>query len=99
MMKPYEAKVRRSAALLDEKKPGWWDDGEPKKINLAILNLRDCDTCVLGQVWGGVDGFSRAMDELDLWGDDTQAFSTLDRGYPTLTRRWREEILRRRSAE
>lgn len=43
------ARVRRGLAWLEETHgPGWED-----KIDLATLNLRACDRCVLGQVYGG----------------------------------------------
>lgn len=101
MTKPYEKAVQRSAALLDEKRPGWWDGGKRKKINLNTLALEDCDKCILGQLWGtkdGQDGFSRGMDALGLWSADRYVFAASIGAYPTLTRRWREEIERRRSA-
>jgi hypothetical protein len=39
------ARVDRGAALLDEKRPGWWHE-----IDLASLDLSLCWACVLGQL-------------------------------------------------
>lgn len=52
----YDERVKRGAALLDEKRPGWADE-----IDLDLLNLRSCTTCVLGQVF-----LDDAVDQLEL---------------------------------
>jgi len=41
-----QARVARGAALLDEKLPGW-----DQRIDLDRLNLGDCFTCILGQLF------------------------------------------------
>lgn len=46
----YEERVRRGAALLDEKYPGWAD-----RIELDRLDLGSCTTCVLGQLYQDQD--------------------------------------------
>lgn len=43
----YAEEVRRGAALLDEKEPGWRD-----RISPADLQMGDCARCVVGQVRG-----------------------------------------------
>ena len=42
-----EKVVAKGAALLDDKVPGWW-----KVINLQKLDINDCHTCMLGQLFG-----------------------------------------------
>ncbi|TYB69657.1 hypothetical protein FXF51_05715 [Nonomuraea sp. PA05] len=39
-------RVARGAALLDEKRPGWW-----QRIHLDTLNINDCGECVIGQLY------------------------------------------------
>lgn len=46
-METMEQRVNRGAALLDEKRPGWW-----KSVDLARLDLNHCERCVLGQLFG-----------------------------------------------
>lgn len=43
-----EKAVAQGAAWLDATYPGWIDS-----IDLAALNLSDCQTCIMGQVWHG----------------------------------------------
>ena len=40
-------RVARGAAWLDEHRPDWWRTD----INLEILNLRNGDNCIIGQVF------------------------------------------------
>lgn len=40
-------RVKRGAALLDEKHPGW-----AEKIDKLLLDMNDCYDCVLGQLYG-----------------------------------------------
>lgn len=64
-MTTYVDRVRRGAALLDERGPADWRD----RLDRDALDLRWCHTCVVGQVYR--DEFD--LDEYD--GDDE------DRGY------------------
>lgn len=41
-------RVASGAALLDEKRPGWW-----REIDLATLDIGDTCNCVVGQLIGG----------------------------------------------
>ena len=109
MTKPYEARVRLGAAFLDEKKPGWWDGKKRKKINLELLDMGSPCRCVLGQLSGermiigsptpyavgatsvGISPSSTASDALGF-----SVYGHNDERYPSLTRRWREEIENRR---
>jgi hypothetical protein len=43
-------RVKRGAALLDEKRPGW-----AGRIALDRLAMGSCSACVLGQIFGGFD--------------------------------------------
>lgn len=44
----YAERVARGAALLDEKRPGWF-----RAVDLDGLELSSCEACVLGQLFGG----------------------------------------------
>lgn len=46
----YREEIRKGAALLDEREPGWRD-----RIAPADLELINCEQCVLGQVFGHYD--------------------------------------------
>lgn len=39
-------RVALGAAFLDKHFTGWWE-----RIDLGTLNIDDCDSCVLGQLW------------------------------------------------
>lgn len=43
----FQEEVRRGAALLDEKEPGWRD-----RIAPGALKMDDCRVCIVGQVLG-----------------------------------------------
>lgn len=100
-MSPKE-RVVKGATLLDEMEPGWY-----QKIDLVTLNLRNCFSCVIGQVYGeytennltrlGLD-FSRDTDfGFDVsYDDDVPA---QDSCYYTLTSLWKNEILQRREKD
>ncbi len=81
-------RVRRGAALLDEKRPGWWRD-----IDLGRLDIDSCSTCILGQIGGGKYGaYTSAMSELGL-GDYEDVEYGFDGDYPgALTEAWRDLI-------
>lgn len=40
-------RVARGAKLLDRKRPGW-----AERIDLDQLRLEECDSCILGQLYG-----------------------------------------------
>lgn len=46
-MKNAELRVTRGAMWLDDKMPGW-----ELKVNLQDLEMSDCASCVLGQLFG-----------------------------------------------
>lgn len=60
-------RVERGAALLDEKRPGWWQE-----IDLGTLDIRSTCGCILGQIGSllGDDGyltrFSTGLDAVRL---------------------------------
>lgn len=92
VLKQVRARVAAGAAFLDVLKPGWDD-----KIDLAKLDVRDFDNCVLGQLVGG---YSSAAVGLE-W----RQASALGFAYDPdndeitealLTRRWRKVIEGRR---
>lgn len=57
--------VSRSAALLDQVRPGWY-----RAIDLAVLDFEDDERCVLGQLFGHYD---IALRDLSLSEDDPDA--------------------------
>jgi hypothetical protein len=86
-------RVERGAALLDERRPGWWDE-----VNVESLSFDDGERCVLGQLWGAykagkaqlsIDG--RGAGDLGFVGFLFDAASPKDL--------WRAAIERRRAAE
>src|SRR5437868_296234 len=64
MNNPHTEKVLRGAALLDREHPGWRD-----KIDLALLDLSDRCSCILGQIFAFYEEGISA-----LWGIDTCQF-------------------------
>jgi hypothetical protein len=99
-------RVERGAALLDERRPGWWDE-----VDVGSLDLRQCDLCILGQLWGDyLDGRGevvrlgygyRAQEESIRHGFDVsrRIHADLHADYAALTDLWRAAIERRRAAE
>jgi len=97
-----QERVCKGASLLDEIEPGWY-----QKIDLVTLNLRNCFSCVIGQVFGeyrennlkrlGLD-FARDSDfGFDIfYGDE---IPEQDSCYYTLTSLWENEILQRREKD
>jgi hypothetical protein len=49
-------RVERGAALLDEKRPGWWRD-----IDLDMLDVRSRCGCVIGQLGGLTKAADRGL--------------------------------------
>jgi hypothetical protein len=85
-------RVERGAALLDERRPGWWDE-----VDVGRLDIDHCQLCVLGQLWGEYDDGRNEM--LTNQRDAVlHGFDTTDRwAGSTLTNLWRAAIERRRS--
>lgn len=101
-------RVERGAALLDEKRPGWW-----KNIDLGRLDISAGCDCVAGQL----DGFSEMMRGLGLLSLEAQVahgfeaddeagprtplsvvYDAAERDYRALTEAWRGLIRQRRLA-
>jgi hypothetical protein len=101
-------RVERGAALLDEKRPGWW-----REIDLGRLNLRSGCDCVIGQIGGTLTysdtvcslGADRTAEEVRfgfeaaevIKGDDWD-WNVQDAEYDALTEAWRDLITGRRAA-
>lgn len=93
-----EERAARGAALLDEMCPGWAD-----RVDLDILDMNDCDDCIVGQVF---EDYREGLEDLgfDLERDDEYdfGFDLDDEAYkPSLTRAeawhalavaWRAEV-------
>ena len=103
-MSTVTGRVARGAALLDEKRPGWWRD-----IDLARLDLRYGCTCIVGQVEHLEDeeDYTDALAALGLehewtegdYGFDATSVYEFDEQLGDLAAAWRELItLRRESA-
>ena len=105
MPKPSE-RVAAGAALLDSRRPGWYQG-----IDLNRLDIADPVNCVLGQT-GGYFGYYRELNRLDIV-DQAHAYGfTQDRSmfwaffpwlagdaFDLLTLSWRAEITKRRLAD
>jgi hypothetical protein len=90
-------RVERGAALLDERRPGWWDE-----VDVGRLSIRDCDLCVLAQLWGWyLDGrdelFGGVDQEDDYYNARRHGFD--DAPFKALTDLWRAAIEHRRAAD
>jgi hypothetical protein len=88
-------RVERGAALLDEKRPGWW-----QFIDLDRLDIEDGCDCVAGQL-DGTANYMRALRRIGLSGSEADAVSHGfesgdDEEYAGLTEAWRTLIARRR---
>src|SRR5258708_26132125 len=93
-------RVARGAALLDEKTPGW-----DKGIYLCILDIDNCERCVLGQVYEAQDGndygYSTGLKVLGVGIGDPERDYGFDGDWDErndLTAAWRELIESRRAA-
>lgn len=85
-------KVKAGAELLDERRPGW-----AKEINLATLNLEECDECIQGQLYGEFQN-AAALQQLgvaDIAHGFTLPFCTSDWDWLFLTELWKQEIIKR----
>jgi hypothetical protein len=97
-----EQRARDGAAFLDERDPGWVE-----RIDLRILDLGECDQCVLGQLFGQeykgafplLSGYKRGTRLLGLSQEEAGelgfeiAFDGVT--YTDLTRAWRDLIAHR----
>lgn len=94
-----EEAVRRGAEWLDENHPGW-----EARIDLTKLNLRNCTSCIVGQVYGFRDDANGVI--FDYWqilrdnelGEQDYGFYSFgdDDSWGRLTEAWRDEITSRR---
>jgi hypothetical protein len=90
-------RVERGAALLDERRPGWWDE-----VDLSKLDLNSCCRCVLGQLWGHYWRGAAELFGCPFYNADAAAgaagFDAQDEShFPALTDLWRAAIERRRT--
>lgn len=51
----YAERIAKGAVFLDERQPGW-----RRRVDLDKLDLFSLDDCVLGQVYGGSRGVTKA---------------------------------------
>lgn len=91
-------RAERGAALLDERRPGWWQG-----IDLGRLDIGSTCNCVVGQVYaaGGFGAFTRALYALGVGGwdqDEEHGFDAECSEYAELTAAWRDLVLSRRAA-
>ncbi len=110
MTKMYERRVAKGAALLDEKKPDWWNGKDKQTINLKTLDLESPCRCILGQTYPASgeyfpSGYNTGVRKLDLTRKATieHGFTVETAGsemlhFGILRRRWHELITRRRKA-
>lgn len=106
-----ESRVRRGAALLDERLPGWAD-----RIDLDRLNMRHCGRCVLGQLhsdfFKGTEAIWPNPDSNSWEAEDRQWDEAVhhgfawplnepdeDAGYHTLRDLWAAEIQARQAGD
>lgn len=96
-------RVERGAQLLDEKRPGWWQE-----IDLRRLDIDSPCNCIAGQLGGstGAGGYLAVIRSLDLTGTEEvrcgfeadDDYDWLADEYAALTDAWRTLILARRAA-
>lgn len=95
MADTYAARVKRGARLLDEKVPGW-----AGKVNVERLDMTDCESCVVGQVFGefmeGVEEIKPDYKTWEAWVTRRGYWADTLTKYPRLDALWRAEIERRR---
>jgi hypothetical protein len=93
----FAERVNAGALWLDQHHPGWVD-----RINLDILDLYDCQKCVLGQMFGLYSAAPLApADYPTEWLDDVAiplGFDIDDESYTQLTDAWRDLILAHRAS-
>jgi hypothetical protein len=92
-------RVERGAALLDERRPGWWNE-----VVGGALDLSDECNCTLGQLWGTYTHGTLELFSGELWeasiaagrhGFDAES----NEHFSPLTDLWRAAIERRRAAD
>ena len=84
-------RLKRGAALLDAKRPGWW-----REIDLGRLDIESACNCIIGQL-GSYMETARSLGlyiSLDDW---LHGFEGGE--YPELTDAWRDLIQQRRLAQ
>lgn len=65
--------VARGVALLDDKRPGWW-----QKIDVAELEMDDCSQCVLGQLFQRATNSVSVLEYGRAYGDGLGALGIVD---------------------
>lgn len=90
-------RVAAGAALLDEKRPGWW-----RRIDLNTLVLSSPCNCILGQefdeFWLGLDGLELDRDRAAELGFDAAGPCDTRSEYASLESAWTDLIEERRAA-
>ena len=69
MADTYAERVARGAALLDDRRPGWWREDRHRSIDLDELDIDDCTACVLGQLYRTPDpslGYDEGLGQLGI---------------------------------
>lgn len=71
----HKENVERGAALLDQQYPGWFNE-----LDVASLDMSDCDACVVGQV--ADKRYSGATWEMGLYDCEDDVRHGFDLEYP-----------------
>jgi hypothetical protein len=90
-------RVAAGVAYLDEREPGW-----AAQIDLEVLDLSDCDRCVIGQLYPGINDTGRIDTAYDPdLGFDAPATVTSARAtgaaFAALDAEWKRVITERRT--
>lgn len=96
------SRVDAGARLLDEKRPGWH-----REIAMDVIAMKDCDKCILGQVYGGFEiGLAELFGDADGWesedidhGFNAGSIFKMTQEFDSLADLWRAEIRKRLEAE
>jgi hypothetical protein len=89
-------RVERGAALLDEKRPGWW-----REIDLDALDIRSGCDCIAGQLGGYSETILELLpdEEGDEEGEIAHGFDAeASPEFAPLTEAWRDLIQQRRES-
>ncbi len=57
----FAKEIANGIALLDEKRPGWEKDVDPRVLDMRLSSMHSGCGCVLAQVYGHVDYGMRAL--------------------------------------
>lgn len=86
-------RVDAGVAWLDQHHPGWAD-----RIDVDVLDLGDCYSCVLGQVLGDFWTASITYDQAAVMGFEVTSVPDYSREQAALERLWRDVIEQRQVA-